>query len=157
MTSSWSKGLAAQGAGGRGRHAAGLALSAARPRPGGQGADRGPDNRRRGPRTAIRSGRYGTTLLKGVTGSGKTEVYLEAVAETLRMGRQALLLLPEIALTSEFLTRVEARFGAKPGNGIRARDDDRAAAGVEDDRAGEAAAGRRARSGPCSCRSAIWA
>ncbi|MBF9046182.1 primosomal protein N' [Rhodobacterales bacterium LSUCC0031] len=63
---------------------------------------------------AVRSGRYGTTLLKGVTGSGKTEVYLEAVADCLRKGRQALVLLPEIALTSEFLTRVEARFGAKP-------------------------------------------
>ena len=50
----------------------------------------------------------------GVTGSGKTEVYLEAVAECLRRGRQALVLLPEIALTSEFLTRVEKRFGAKP-------------------------------------------
>lgn len=61
-----------------------------------------------------RSGDYGTTLLKGVTGSGKTEVYLEAVAEALRMGRQALVLLPEIALTAEFLTRVEARFGARP-------------------------------------------
>ena len=55
---------------------------------------------------------YSTTLLKGVTGSGKTEVYLEAVAACLRAGRQALVLLPEIALTSEFLTRVEARFGA---------------------------------------------
>lgn len=64
---------------------------------------------------AVRSGRYGTTLLKGVTGSGKTEVYLEAVAECLRTGRQALVLLPEIALTSEFLTRVEDRFGANPG------------------------------------------
>ncbi|EDZ45635.1 primosomal protein N', putative [Rhodobacterales bacterium Y4I] len=63
---------------------------------------------------AVHSGRYGTTLLKGVTGSGKTEVYLEAVAATLRAGRQALVLLPEIALTAEFLTRVEARFGAKP-------------------------------------------
>ncbi len=61
-----------------------------------------------------RTGNYGTTLLKGVTGSGKTEVYLEAVAEALRMGRQALVLLPEIALTAEFLTRVEARFGARP-------------------------------------------
>jgi primosomal protein N' (replication factor Y) len=57
---------------------------------------------------------YSTTLLRGVTGSGKTEVYLEAVAETLRQGRQALVLLPEIALTSEFLTRVVERFGAKP-------------------------------------------
>lgn len=65
--------------------------------------------------TAVQRGRYGTTLLKGVTGSGKTEVYLEAVAETLRKGRQALVLLPEIALTSEFLGRVEDRFGSKPG------------------------------------------
>ncbi len=64
---------------------------------------------------AIRAGRYGTTLLKGVTGSGKTEVYLEAVAECLRRGRQALVLLPEIALTAEFLARVEDRFGAMPG------------------------------------------
>jgi len=62
----------------------------------------------------LRGGGYGTTLLRGVTGSGKTEVYLEAVAETLRQGRQALVLLPEIALTSEFLTRIEARFGARP-------------------------------------------
>lgn len=59
-------------------------------------------------------GAYGTTLLKGVTGSGKTEVYLEAVAACLAKGRQALVLLPEIALTSEFLTRVEKRFGARP-------------------------------------------
>ena len=61
-----------------------------------------------------RSERYGTTLLRGVTGSGKTEVYLEAVAECLRMGRQALVLLPEIALTARnSWTRVEARFGCK--------------------------------------------
>ncbi|WP_334063062.1 primosomal protein N' [Limimaricola cinnabarinus] len=65
-------------------------------------------------REGIKAGRYGTTLLKGVTGSGKTEVYLEAVAACLAAGRQALVLLPEIALTAEFLTRVEARFGAKP-------------------------------------------
>ncbi|PYE83864.1 primosomal protein N' [Pseudoroseicyclus aestuarii] len=65
-------------------------------------------------RTALRSGRYGTTLLKGVTGSGKTEVYLEAVAEALAQGRQVLVLLPEIALTSEFIFRVEARFGTRP-------------------------------------------
>jgi primosomal protein N' (replication factor Y) len=62
----------------------------------------------------VSAGDYGTTLLRGVTGSGKTEVYLEAVAATLRAGRQALVLLPEIALTAEFLTRVEARFGARP-------------------------------------------
>ena len=65
-------------------------------------------------RAAIRTQDYGTTLLKGVTGSGKTEVYLEAVAECLAQGRQALVLLPEIALTAEFLKRVEARFGAMP-------------------------------------------
>ena len=65
-------------------------------------------------RAALRSDSYGTTLLKGVTGSGKTEVYLEAVAECLRMGRQALVLLPEIALSGEFINRVEARFGMKP-------------------------------------------
>ena len=65
-------------------------------------------------RHAAHDAKYGATLLKGVTGSGKTEVYLEAVAATLAKGRQALVLLPEIALTAEFLTRVEARFGARP-------------------------------------------
>ncbi|MFT4012458.1 MAG: primosomal protein N' [Paracoccus sp. (in: a-proteobacteria)] len=68
-----------------------------------------------GLRAAMGRRAYGTTLLRGVTGSGKTEVYLEAVAECLRQGRQALVLLPEIALSSEFLDRVEARFGARPG------------------------------------------
>lgn len=63
---------------------------------------------------AVAADGYSTTLLKGVTGSGKTEVYLEAVAECLRLGRQALVLLPEIALTADFLARVEARFGARP-------------------------------------------
>ena len=63
---------------------------------------------------AVRGQVYGTTLLRGVTGSGKTEVYLEAVAAALAAGRQALVLLPEIALTEQFLTRVEQRFGAKP-------------------------------------------
>jgi primosomal protein N' (replication factor Y) len=65
-------------------------------------------------RRAVRAGAYSTTLLKGVTGSGKTEVYLEAVAEALSLGRQALVLLPEIALSVEFLDRVEARFNARP-------------------------------------------
>ncbi|NDV01862.1 primosomal protein N' [Pseudoroseicyclus tamaricis] len=64
-------------------------------------------------REGVASGTYGTTLLRGVTGSGKTEVYLEAVAECLARGRQALVLLPEIALTGAFLARVEERFGAK--------------------------------------------
>lgn len=64
-------------------------------------------------REAVGAG-YSTTLLKGVTGSGKTEVYLEAVAACLAAGRQALVLLPEIALSSQFLDRVEDRFGARP-------------------------------------------
>jgi primosomal protein N' (replication factor Y) (superfamily II helicase) len=63
---------------------------------------------------SVVQGGFTATLLKGVTGSGKTEVYLEAVAEVLRAGRQALVLLPEIALTADFLMRVEARFGARP-------------------------------------------
>lgn len=63
---------------------------------------------------AVAQGGYSCTLLKGVTGSGKTEVYLEAVAECLRQRRQALVLLPEIALTADFLTRVQDRFGARP-------------------------------------------
>ena len=62
----------------------------------------------------VRAETYGTTLLRGVTGSGKTEVYLEAVAAALKAGRQALVLLPEIALTEQFLMRVQERFGAKP-------------------------------------------
>ena len=53
-------------------------------------------------------------LLDGVTGSGKTEVYFEAIAECLRQGKQALVLLPEIALTEPFLNRFEARFGCVP-------------------------------------------
>ena len=53
-------------------------------------------------------------LLEGVTGSGKTEVYFEAVAQVLRSGRQALILMPEIALTAQFLDRFAARFGVKP-------------------------------------------
>ena len=63
----------------------------------------------------IARGRHGATLLKGVTGSGKTEVYLEAATDVLREGRQVLILLPEIALTAQFLERVAERFGAEPG------------------------------------------
>ncbi|MBW0145448.1 primosomal protein N' [Sphingomicrobium clamense] len=53
-------------------------------------------------------------LLDGVTGSGKTEVYFEHVAEALRQDRQILVLLPEIALTEPFLTRFTKRFGCEP-------------------------------------------
>ncbi len=65
-------------------------------------------------RGAVLAEKFGVTLLDGVTGSGKTEVYLEAVAECLRAGRQALVLLPEIALSVQFLERFRARFGAAP-------------------------------------------
>ena len=57
---------------------------------------------------------FAPVLLDGVTGSGKTEVYFEAVAQALRDGRQTLVLLPEIALTEPFLRRFEARFGHLP-------------------------------------------
>jgi primosomal protein N' (replication factor Y) (superfamily II helicase) len=57
---------------------------------------------------------FAPTLLDGVTGSGKTEVYFEAIAAALRQGRQTLVLLPEIALTEPFLRRFEARFGHAP-------------------------------------------
>ncbi len=65
-------------------------------------------------RAAVQAEKFSVTLLDGVTGSGKTEVYLEAVAAALRAGRQALVLLPEIALSVQFLHRCERRFGAKP-------------------------------------------
>jgi primosomal protein N' (replication factor Y) len=58
--------------------------------------------------------KFAVTLLDGVTGSGKTEVYLEAVAQVLRQGGQALVLLPEIALSVQFFQRFERRFGAPP-------------------------------------------
>jgi primosomal protein N' (replication factor Y) len=56
---------------------------------------------------------YNCTLLDGVTGAGKTEVYFEAVAECLRAGQQALIMMPEIALTGGFVDRFEKRFGAR--------------------------------------------
>lgn len=56
----------------------------------------------------------GVALIDGVTGSGKTEVYFEAVAETIRRGKQALILMPEIALTGQFLERFAKRFGERP-------------------------------------------
>src|SRR4029077_9992166 len=62
-------------------------------------------------RQAVADRAFSVTLLDGVTGSGKTEVYLEAVAECLRQGRQALVLLPEIALSSQWLERFERRSG----------------------------------------------
>lgn len=67
-------------------------------------------------------------LLDGVTGSGKTEVYFEAMAASLASGKQVLLLLPEIALTQQFILRVERRFGCEPAqwhSDLRPRDRER--------------------------------
>lgn len=63
---------------------------------------------------AVRERRFEVDLLDGVTGSGKTEVYFEAIAEALRDGGQALVLLPEIALTAQWLDRFRERFGVAP-------------------------------------------
>ena len=63
---------------------------------------------------AVAAREFSVTLLQGVTGSGKTETYFEAIAEVLRQGRQALVLLPEIALSAQWLGRFERRFGVEP-------------------------------------------
>ncbi|MGO1119834.1 primosomal protein N' [Rhodovibrionaceae bacterium A322] len=67
--------------------------------------------------TALRQAQgagFSVTLLDGVTGSGKTEVYLEAVAAALEQDKQVLVLLPEISLSAQWLGRFEKRFGVKP-------------------------------------------
>jgi primosomal protein N' (replication factor Y) (superfamily II helicase) len=61
---------------------------------------------------SIESGTYASYLLHGVTGSGKTEVYLEAIERTLEKGREAIFLVPEISLTPQMVERFKARFGA---------------------------------------------
>jgi primosomal protein N' (replication factor Y) len=89
---------------------------------------------------------FDPVLLDGVTGSGKTEVYFEAIAECLRQGKQALVLLPEIALTEPFLKRFEARFGCAPvawHSGLRSSQRRRAWRGIA---SGEAAVTAGARS-----------
>ena len=63
---------------------------------------------------AVTGQSFSVHLLDGVTGAGKTEVYFEAIAAALKSGRQALILLPEISLTAQFLDRFEARFGCQP-------------------------------------------
>ncbi len=65
-------------------------------------------------RSAVDAQNFSVSLLDGVTGSGKTEVYFEAVARTLEQGHQALIMLPEIALTAQFMDRFTRRFGAAP-------------------------------------------
>src|SRR5262249_45461368 len=62
----------------------------------------------------VARGGYHVTLLDGVTGAGKTRVYFEAVAEIIRRGKQAPVLVPEIALTTQFLDRFAERFGVRP-------------------------------------------
>src|SRR6266446_418998 len=65
-------------------------------------------------RVIVARGGYSATLIDGVTGSGKTQVYFEAVAEAVRRRRQALILMPEIALTAQVLDRFGERFGTRP-------------------------------------------
>lgn len=62
----------------------------------------------------VKAHAFSATLLDGVPGAGKTEVYFEAIAAALAVGRQVLVLLPEIALTAQWLKRFEDRFGAPP-------------------------------------------
>lgn len=62
----------------------------------------------------IRAGTFNVTLLEGVTGSGKTEIYFEAIAEALKQNKQILVLLPEIALSAQWVERFVKRFDVKP-------------------------------------------
>lgn len=62
----------------------------------------------------IQKDRFSVVLIDGVTGSGKTEVYLEGVAHTLKQGKQVLVLLPEIALSPQTIARFRQRFGIEP-------------------------------------------
>ena len=89
-------------------------------------------------RASIATRQHKVTLLDGVTGSGKTEVYFEAMAASLAAGYQVLLLLPEIALTGSFLSRVEQRFGCEPAgwhSDLRPRERERVWRGVAEGRA----------------------
>ncbi len=84
-------------------------------------------------RAAVTARGHRVVLLDGVTGSGKTEVYFEAMAAALAGGAQVLLLLPEIALTQSFLSRVENRFGCEPAqwhSEVRPRERERVWRGV---------------------------
>ena len=77
---------------------------------------------------AVRAAAFSVTLLDGITGSGKTEVYFEAIAEAVRCGVQVLVLLPEIALTPDFIARFEQRFAAAPAgwhSGLKPRERER--------------------------------
>ena len=82
---------------------------------------------------AAREAKHSVTLIDGITGSGKTEVYFEAMAAALAKGKQVLLLVPEIALTAQFIDRVEDRFAARPAewhSDVRPRERERVWRGV---------------------------
>ena len=81
------------------------------------GPDLSPDQARAAEvlQAAAKRGGFEVMVLEGVPGSGKTEVYFQAVAEALKVGGQVLVLLPEIALSAQWLMRFEERFGAPPG------------------------------------------
>ena len=84
-------------------------------------------------RQTIAARGHKVVLLDGVTGSGKTEVYFEAMAASLAAGKQVLLLLPEIALTASFIARVDNRFGSEPAqwhSELRPRERERVWRGV---------------------------
>lgn len=84
-------------------------------------------------RAEVRAREANVTLLEGVTGSGKTEVYFEAVAEAIAANVQSLILLPEIALTAQFLDRFAKRFGVRPAtwhSGVAGRKRERLYAAV---------------------------
>ena len=86
-------------------------------------------------RAMVAQRQHKVMLLDGVTGSGKTEVYFEAMAAALASGAQVLLLLPEIALTQTFIARVEQRFGCEPAqwhSDVRPRERERVWRGVAD-------------------------
>ncbi|MGL4976376.1 MAG: replication restart helicase PriA, partial [Bosea sp. (in: a-proteobacteria)] len=84
-------------------------------------------------REMVEARSFSVALLEGVTGSGKTEVYFEAVAKAIALGRQSLILIPEIALTAQFIDRFEARFGVQPGlwhSGVTGRKRERLLAAI---------------------------
>ena len=81
---------------------------------GGKGLTEAQNNAALDLQAQVKRGEFNVSLLDGVTGSGKTEVYFEAAAEAIRRGQQVLILVPEIALTQAGLSRFKQRFGAEP-------------------------------------------
>ena len=102
-------------------------------------------------RATVAKGGFSVTLLDGVTGSGKTEVYFEAVAEAIRRGKQALILMPEIALTAQFLDRFAERFGVRPAEWHSRARAAQARAHLGGGRGGRGRRSWSARARRCSC------